>query len=68
MELKGTEKEHNNNKRLVTRQKEGTFKAWQSIQKFQNYAGLNQTHVKSIINYELPTSGKIANIVTVNQA
>jgi hypothetical protein len=52
----------------VTRQKEETFKAWQSIQNFQNSVGLNQTHVKSIINYELPTSGKIANIVTGNQA
>ena len=45
-----------------------TFFLANQIQKFQNYAGLNQTHVKSIINYELPTSGKIANIVTGNQA
>ncbi len=67
MRLKVTEKEHNN-KKLVTRQKEETFKTWQSIQNFQNDAGLNQTHVKSIINYKLPTSGKIANIVTGNQA
>ena len=41
MEPKGTEKEYDNNKRLVTRQKEGTFKAWQSIQNFQNGVGLN---------------------------
>jgi hypothetical protein len=34
MRLKVTKKEHNN-KRLVTRQKEKTFKAWHSIQKFQ---------------------------------
>ncbi|MGE5635226.1 MAG: SRPBCC domain-containing protein [Deltaproteobacteria bacterium] len=66
MRLKVTEKEQN--KRLVTRQTEGPFKVWESIQEFQNGSGSNKTHVKHIINYELPTSGKIANIFTRNQA
>jgi hypothetical protein len=34
--------------------------------KISNDVGINKTHVKSIINYKLPTSEKIANIVTGN--
>jgi ligand-binding SRPBCC domain-containing protein len=66
MILEVTEKEQN--KRLVTRQTDGPFKIWESIQEFQNGTNSNKTNVKHIINYELPTIGKIANMSTGNQA
>jgi ligand-binding SRPBCC domain-containing protein len=66
MTLEVTEKEQN--KRLVTRQTDGPFKTWESIQEFQNGTNSNKTHVKHIINYELPTTENIANIFTGNQA
>jgi ligand-binding SRPBCC domain-containing protein len=66
MILEVTEKEQN--KRLVTRQTDGPFKIWESIQEFQNGTNSNKTNVKHIINYELPTTGKIANMFTGNQA
>ena len=66
MILEITEKEQN--KRLVTRQTDGPFKIWESIQEFQNRTNSNKTYVKHIINYELPTTGKIANMFTGNQA
>ena len=66
MILEVTEKEQN--KRLITKQKEGPFKSWTSIQEFQNGSNSNKTHVQHVINYELPTTGKIANIFTGNQA
>jgi ligand-binding SRPBCC domain-containing protein len=66
MILEVAEKEQN--KRLVTRQTDGPFKIWESIQEFQNGTNSNKTNVKHIINYELPTTGKIANMFTGNQA
>ena len=55
------------NKKLVTRQTEGPFQSWESIQEFQNN-GNNLTRVTHIINYELPTTGKIANFLSGSQA
>jgi ligand-binding SRPBCC domain-containing protein len=55
------------NKRLVTRQTEGPFKSWESTQEFQSN-GNNSTKVTHTINYELPTSGKIANFMSGSQA
>ena len=55
------------NKRLVTKQTEGPFQRWDSIQEFQSN-GNNSTKVNHTINYELPTTGKIANVLTGSQA
>ena len=55
------------NKRLVTRQTEGPFQRWESIQDFQSNGG-NTTTVNHTINYELPSTGKIANFLTGSQA
>jgi ligand-binding SRPBCC domain-containing protein len=55
------------NKRLVTRQTEGPFQNWESIQEFQSN-GNNSTRVTHTINYELPTGGKIANFLSGSQA
>ena len=65
MILKVSDKEQN--KRLVTEQKEGPFKTWISTQEFNQNNG-QITHIKHIIEYELPTTGKIANILTGDQA
>src|SRR6476646_8930927 len=65
MTLEVVEKEQN--KRLVTKQTEGPFQRWESIQEFQN-SGNNSTKVNHSINYELPTTGKIANVLTGSQA
>lgn len=65
MLLEVVEKEQN--KRLVTRQTEGPFQQWQSTQEFQSN-GNNSTRVNHIINYELPTTGKVANFLTGSQA
>jgi ligand-binding SRPBCC domain-containing protein len=65
MTLEVVEKEQN--KRLVTKQTEGPFQRWDSIQEFQS-SGNNYTKVNHTINYELPTTGKIANILTGSQA
>ena len=65
MTLEVVEKEQN--KRLVTKQTEGPFQRWDSIQEFQNN-GNNSTKVNHTINYELPTTGKIANVLTGSQA
>ena len=65
MILEVTEKEQN--KRLVTQQKEGPFKQWKSIQIF-NKGNDNNTHVRHEIEYELPTTGKIANFLSGDQA
>ena len=65
MILEVSDKEQN--KRLVTEQKEGPFKTWISTQEFNQNNGQN-THIKHIIEYELPTTGKIANILTGDQA
>ena len=55
------------NKRLVTKQTDGPFQIWESIQEFQSN-GNNSTNVNHTINYELPTTGKIANVLTGSQA
>ena len=62
------------NKRLVTKQtKKGPFQIWESIQEFQSSGNGNTTTstttlVNHTINYELPTTGKIANVLTGSQA
>jgi ligand-binding SRPBCC domain-containing protein len=55
------------NKKLVTRQTEGPFQTWESIQEFQSN-GNNSTKVNHSITYELPKTGKIANFLTGSQA
>lgn len=55
------------NKRLVTKQTEGPFQSWESTQDFQSN-GNNSTKADHTINYELPTTGKIANFLTGSQA
>ena len=59
-----TDKEQN--KRLVTEQKEGPFKYWKSTQEFSGDS--NNTHVRHSIDYELPTTRKIANFLSGDQA
>jgi ligand-binding SRPBCC domain-containing protein len=54
------------NRRLVTRQTEGPFKKWESIQEFQGNG--NSTHIRHSVDYELPTTGKIANTLSGSQA
>ena len=60
------------NKRLVTRQTQGPFQSWESIQEFQSNGDGNgnntTTTVNHTINYELPTTGKIANFLSGSQA
>ncbi|MDQ2685950.1 MAG: SRPBCC family protein [Thermoproteota archaeon] len=60
------------NKRLVTRQTQGPFQSWESIQEFQSNGNGNgnntTTTVNHTINYELPTTGKIANFLSGSQA
>lgn len=65
MILEVTEKEPN--KSLVTQQKEGPFKSWTSRQEF-NQSGQDATHIRHIIEFELPTTGKIANFLSGDQA
>ncbi len=65
MLLEVSQKEQN--KRLVTKQTEGPFQSWESTQIFQSN-GNNSTKVDHTINYELPTTGKIANFLTGSQA
>src|ERR671910_3876654 len=64
MRLEVAEKEQN--RRLVTRQTDGPFKRWESVQEFQGNG--NRTHIRHTIEYELPTTGKIANTVSGNKA
>ena len=67
MRLEVAEKEQN--RRLVTRQIEGPFKKWESTQEFEGRGeGRNSTHVRHSIDYELPTTGKIANMLSGSQA
>ncbi len=65
MTLEVVQKEQN--KRLVTRQTEGPFQKWESTQEFQSN-GDSSTRVAHTINYELPTTGKIANFLSGSQA
>ena len=55
------------NRKLVTRQTEGPFKTWESVQEFQGGPN-NNTTVIHTIEYELPTTGKIGNFLTGSQA
>ena len=64
MKLQVVDKEPN--RKLVTRQTDGPYKKWESIQEFQGNG--NTTHIRHTIEYELPTSGKIANTLSGNQA
>ena len=66
MILEVTEKEQN--KRLVTQQKEGPFKSWTSRQEFNQGNGQGTTHIRHVIDFELPTTGKIANFLSGDQA
>ncbi|MFN2434876.1 MAG: SRPBCC family protein [Nitrososphaeraceae archaeon] len=52
--------------RLVTEQKEGPFKFWKSTQEFNG--DQSNTHVRHSIEYELPTTGKIASFLSGEQA
>jgi ribosome-associated toxin RatA of RatAB toxin-antitoxin module len=65
MILEVTDKEQN--KRLVTEQKESLFKLWKSRQEFEQR---NRTtmYIRYIIEYELPNTGKIANFLSGDQA
>ncbi|HEV8386545.1 MAG TPA: SRPBCC family protein [Nitrososphaera sp.] len=64
MRLQVAEKEQN--RRLVTRQTDGPFKRWESVQEFQG--DNNRTHVSHIIDFELPTGGKVADMFTCGRA
>ena len=64
MKLQVVDKEPN--RELVTRQTDGPFKKWESIQEFQGNG--NTTQIRHTVEYELPTSGKIANTLSGNQA
>jgi ligand-binding SRPBCC domain-containing protein len=64
MLLEVAEKEQN--RRLVTRQTEGPFKKWESVQEFQG--DNNRTHVRHTIDYELGTAEKAGNFLTGSQA
>ncbi|MGE3859145.1 MAG: hypothetical protein AB7F53_04085 [Nitrososphaeraceae archaeon] len=66
MILEVIEKEQN--KRLVTEQKEVPFKEWKSIQVFEQGNNDNNTYVRHEIEYELHTTGKIANFLSGDQA
>jgi ligand-binding SRPBCC domain-containing protein len=52
--------------RLVTQQTRGPFKKWESIQEFQG--GNGKTHIRHTVDYELPTTGRIANVLSGSQA
>jgi ligand-binding SRPBCC domain-containing protein len=64
MKLQVVDKEPN--RKLVTRQTEGPFKRWESVQEFQGNG--NRTHIRHVIDYELPATGKIANTLSGSQA
>jgi ligand-binding SRPBCC domain-containing protein len=64
MKLQVVDKEPN--RKLVTRQTEGPFKKWESIQEFQGNG--NRTHIRHTVEYELPTTGKIANTLSGSKA
>ena len=55
------------NRKLITRQTQGPFKLWESVQEFQSGQN-NNTTVIHTIKYELPTTGKIGNFLTGSQA
>ncbi len=51
---------------MITRQTEGPFKRWESVQEFQGDNG--RTHIRHTIDYELGTLDKAGNFVTGSQA
>ena len=55
------------NKKFVTRQTEGLFQSWRSIEEIQSNGG-GSTMSNHTINYELSITGKIATILSGNQA
>ncbi len=65
MRLQVVDKEEN--RKLVTKQIQGPFKRWYSIQQFHGN-GTNITQIKHLIDFELPTTGKIANLLSGSQA
>lgn len=65
MIIEVTQKEPN--QRLVTRQTEGPFQSWESIQEFQSN-GDKATLINHVINYQLPNTGRIVNFLTGSQA
>jgi ligand-binding SRPBCC domain-containing protein len=64
MKLQVVDKEPN--RKLVTRQTEGPFKKWESVQEFQGNG--NRIYIRHAIEYELPATGKIANTLSGSQA
>src|SRR5688500_1661388 len=67
MILEVTEKEQN--KRRVTQQKEGPSKSWTSRQESNQGNGQQgNTHIRHVIDFELPTTGNIANFLSGDQA
>jgi len=55
------------NKRLVTKQTDGPFQIWESIQEFQSN-GNNSKNVNHTINYKLATTRKIENVLIGSKA
>jgi hypothetical protein len=55
------------NNKFMTRQTEGPFKTWESIQEFRG-RDENSTHVKHTISYELPATGKVFRMVSHRDA
>lgn len=51
------------NKRLVTQQTQDPFKKWKAFKAMETILWVNHT-----INYELPITGKIANVLTGRQS
>ena len=66
MILEVTEKEQN--KRLVTQQKEGPFKSWTSRQEFNQGNGQQGIRIRHVIDFELPIIDKNANFLSGDQA
>jgi ligand-binding SRPBCC domain-containing protein len=54
------------NSKFMTKQTEGPFKKWESVQEFQGRD--NMTHIKHTIDYELPTAGKILRMISHRDA
>ncbi|MEO9320344.1 MAG: SRPBCC family protein [Nitrososphaera sp.] len=54
------------NSKFTTRQTEGPFKTWESIQEFEGNE--SSTHIKHTIHYELPRTGKLLRMVSHNDA
>jgi ligand-binding SRPBCC domain-containing protein len=55
------------NSRYMTKQIDGPFKKWESVQEFE-VRDNNTTHIRHTINYELPRAGKIIRRVSRSDA